>query len=443
MHKKTTIMKKYIYIFAAFAAIISCSKEALIDDTTTSIEGQEVHELFVSISDIVDAETKASINETDGKFTWAAGDFVAVKTTTNDIYKFTAASSGNSVRFTYTGTMNGTPAYVKYPYTADFSDTDLPTAIGSLTGALDAANIRMEGAVAANSVTLTHQNALMRVTFTNVPTFANSLVFDGDVNDVTISGISLGSKGSVVAYIPVDDATTSFTVSLMDTNNNVIVERSTSAKTFTAGTLKNMAATNLGSCFMFTGSNKANVVKVKCTQKLADTDSYGSNNYTWTANALANGDKYIVLPDPLVWTWLEEDIDAVRVDVYNGVGDENDGRGTWVAATDNLYLRDITFTAVSAKTALQAAYRYYYSMPDGWSKINIYTWDQNDVKCTGEWPGTEMTQTTNGRYYYEFDSSVSGDNYRHVIFSNNGSSQTANIYRKLTQDFYGNSTNVD
>lgn len=287
-------MKKYIYIFAALAAIVSCAKENTVneEETLNTDSKSDVHELFVTIADLADADTKAEIAVADGSFTWTVGDAIAVKTTTNDIYKFTAETGGTaSARFTYTGEMNGTPAYVKYPYTADFSDTDLPTSISGLTAALTADNIRMEGTISDNTVTLSHQNALLKVTFTNVPTFADHLVFDGDVNDVTISGISLGSRGTVTAFIPVDASTTTFTVRVEDDKNNPIVSKATTSKTFTAGTLKKMSSVDVeGWVFTFDDANNyADQAKFFSSSGWSSSEPDYSKEKDLTLNTLSDG----------------------------------------------------------------------------------------------------------------------------------------------------------
>ena len=335
-------MKKYTYILAAALTFVACAKEENkidepIVEPSTNIEveepAQEVHELFVSIEDIVDADTKAAISVLDGSFTWTTGDHIAVKTSTNDVYDFTATADGAAVRFTYTGSMNGTPVEVKYPYTADFSDTAIPTALASLTGALGASAIRLAGTITDNSVTLTHQHAFMKVSFTNVPMFANAVVFDGNVNDVTVSGISLGSRGEVTAYIPVDASTTSYTVYVKDDNDNTILSKSTTkAKTFTAGTIKNMKPVDVdGHVFVFNDNNKVNQARFFATD--GTTIDYGTNSYI-TLNVLSDGNtKWCILPTSNSWT---ETGDPVCLQVFKG--------DDYVSATDAIWLyRDFTF----------------------------------------------------------------------------------------------------
>ena len=424
-------MKKYIYVFAAFAAIVSCSKENTVNEENNldANSKKDVHELFVTISDLTDADTKATIAEADGTFTWTAGDAIAVKTTTNDVYEFTAETGGSaSARFTYTGEMNGTPAYVKYPYTADFSDTALPTSISGLTTALTAANIRMEGTITDNAVTLTHQNALLKVSFTNVPTFASKVSFvstaTGYEQNITVSGISLGSKGNVVAYIPVKPGSYSFSVNLIDSADNTMISKTTaSAKTFTAGTLKKMTAIPLGTLVMM--SNAGGSYGGFSKMKVYNWWDGGSHNLTSplsqiTISATVYG--YYFLPADL------SEGKEVNIKVENG---DDSSKNTQTVVYN---LRDFTFTIKSGDGGIATTYRYYFNNTGSWSQINAYIWDEYDTAKNGSWPGGKLTLTaSNGWYYYQF---VEGDyGYtRHVKFSDNGGTtggdhNNKNVYR--------------
>lgn len=69
-------------------------------------------------------------------------------------------------------------------------------------------------------------------------------------------------------------------------------------------------------------------------------------------------------------------------------------------------------------------FRVRYKNTNGWDKVNVYVWDANGEKA-GHWPGTAMTQDTDGTWYYDLTVTETGKyNY---IFSKNGSSQTSDI----------------
>ena len=384
-------MKRFFLILAAIAALVSCSKEGVAEEdaTLTPKEGDDVHELFVSIADLTDADTKATISSADGSFTWTSGDQIAVKTTTNDVYCFTASGNGNSVRFTYTGSMNGTPKEVKFPYTADFSDTALPTEITGLDGGLGATGIRMEGTVVSNAVTMHHTNALLKVSFTNVPTFANKIVFDGDVNDVTITFTPLVSKGTISAYIPVDESTTAFTVSLIDnsTDENTIFQKSTTSKSFTAGTIKNMAPLTVGHIITINRGTWDYTYLQIWNGTYNGTNSYefrlatSGGEYPYRLNVLSSTVYYVVI-DPSIHlnkssaVWISEGLDI-------GVSfQKTSGSAEYRSYTNCVYLcRDIEFTPMAnGEGGLKTKYRVYYdNSSTKWSSIKAYAWGDTGI----------------------------------------------------------------
>ncbi len=69
-------------------------------------------------------------------------------------------------------------------------------------------------------------------------------------------------------------------------------------------------------------------------------------------------------------------------------------------------------------------FRVRYQNTNGWDNVNVYVWDADNERA-GHWPGTAMTQDTDGTYYY--DLTVTGKGSYNYIFSKNGSSQTHDI----------------
>ena len=442
------IMKKYIYVFAALAAIVSCAKENTVneEETLKTDSKNDVHELFVTIADLTDADTKAEIAVADGSFTWTVGDAIAVKTTTNDIYEFTAETGGTaSARFTYTGEMNGTPAYVKYPYTADFSDTDLPTSISGLTAALTADNIRMEGTISDNAVTLSHQNALLKVTFTNVPTFASKVKFEslatGYEQSVLVSGISLGSKGTVEAYIPVKPGNYQFSVYLVDSADNYMFGRTTT-KTFTQGVLKRMASTELGHVLTIDPNGWQDKNQQVYIWQVDDTDNYYSfrtysegGRYPYQLNILNDHAYYVILEsakhlDKDENEWLSEGIGL-------GVSFQMTNSGNKTETACYYLYRDITLTPQTLGTGgLKANYRTYWdNSTANYSPVKAYVW--GSVKEPSEattWSGTQATSLSGNIYYYEWSS----DSYNSsigIIFNNGSGDQSANHEYALNREY--------
>lgn len=69
-------------------------------------------------------------------------------------------------------------------------------------------------------------------------------------------------------------------------------------------------------------------------------------------------------------------------------------------------------------------FRVRYQNTYGWNNVNVYVWEGIDTAKAGPWPGTQMTQDSDGSYYY--DLTVTGTGTYNYIF-NNGSAQTNDI----------------
>lgn len=67
-----------------------------------------------------------------------------------------------------------------------------------------------------------------------------------------------------------------------------------------------------------------------------------------------------------------------------------------------------------------------FQKPDGWSNVYLYSWDSNEEKLTGNWPGTQLTQTNvGGLYYYRFSDGQPRE--INFIFNNNAGTQSADL----------------
>lgn len=436
-------MKRSLYIFAAVIAAMACAKETPNKQSTLPPKDEAenveevkekdapLHELFVAIGDVTDADapaaqasvsTKAAVSDVDGAFTWSEGDKVLVTTSTSDTYEFIAQEDGKSARFTYSGDMNGTPTTVTYPSDGTIA---LPTSITSLTGALSGDYLRMTGTVTENAATLSHRNALLKVTFTNVPDFASKVVFEGKnsedsaTNTVTVSGISIseGTKGEVTAYLPVDPTTTQFTIMLEDSNSNVILQKSTSGKSFTAGTLKKMKALAVGPVIRIKDETSwgTKAVYIWNTSNTSKNGFFATGyDYPYRFNTLAADDHYIIMGSELAsnlnWTA------ATKIGIKFQTNDNAHS-----TETPGVYLmRDVTFN-VPSELGMKTEYRIYphgtttathalatygtgtYDTPENitvnvsqsgtqWSTLKWYA--NNGEVISGAWPGTTFSPSS-------------------------------------------------
>ena len=67
-----------------------------------------------------------------------------------------------------------------------------------------------------------------------------------------------------------------------------------------------------------------------------------------------------------------------------------------------------------------------FQKPDSWSNVYLYSWDSNEENLTGNWPGTQLTQTNvGGLYYYRFSDNQPRE--INFIFNNNAGTQSADL----------------
>ena len=92
-------MKRFAFIFAAFAACfaVSCNKEMPESVTTPTV--QDGFKTVTITADIADADTKTSY-DADGKFSWTKGDQISIMGNDYNFYTFTADETGATSTFT-------------------------------------------------------------------------------------------------------------------------------------------------------------------------------------------------------------------------------------------------------------------------------------------------------------------------------------------------------
>lgn len=448
-------MKKLVYIAAAFAAILACSKESQepqgpqdtnSDNTPEEVvdESKTVHELFVSLPDFTDAETKAIIDDATGSFSWTVGDKIAVVDDQNNVYPFVASESAQSVRFTYVGSIAGSLKSIYYPYIEEspYYITEMPTNLDSETAVLTSSNIRMSGTIEGNSATLSHNHAFVRLKFENVPSFATKIQLYESGNE-TPTEVTLTGTGAVTAYLPVHDGTQAITASLLDDNDNVIIQKYHNfgeEKAFVKGSIKNMKALTVGHVFTF--KNDAGWV-APTVSIWNGSESFGFKSvaseptaeYPWKLNLLGNNTYYIVINDDV----KNVNNHVFANDLYLGVWFGNDSSGS---LTDCVYVyRDIDFT-IPLSGGLKTDYRtYFYLQSD-----NSRKWWGGTTKIivsggtTGN--GTfDMTKLGDYLFYY----SNHTDNYARTMTYgfNNGNGWVATtsweyvLNREYQYDFNG------
>lgn len=143
-----------------------------------------------------------------------------------------------------------------------------------------------------------------------------------------------------------------------------------------------------------------------------------------------------------------ETADAVAINIDAMYTLVQDGKNMQVAAgTYDLYFDYATkeFYVLTVGTTPEELdipqYKVYvYKFETNWTNTYLYTWDSNDVKHTGEWPGSTTSEivTINGYEYmaWTLPRTATGKNLN-AILSNNSGAQTQDYeLGSLTEDKY-------
>ena len=375
-------MKKILlYTSMAVIAIVGCTKESdqLVreiqnDETQESVETNTTKRIPVEYSFVVSLsdETKATINESTGAFSWSAvgEDKIAVYDKTDKKFiEFTSSEVvGGNMRFTGEGyddsDFEGQYAY--YPSSlvtcgVEVLDPSAYTFPTSLTLATAPKSFPMRAAVSSGNISLRHLGCLIKVTFNNVPSFTTAIVLNDGAKDITVTGAP--TAGVLSATIPIPAGTYVLTAKLKDDNENVFYNKARSSKTYTARDFYTINPISLDHVIKITDNSGWTSPSIKPALYIYSSAD-GSKNRLYTTDSglftLSGGAHYVLL-DSNTNDWVSSG-SAIGVKFQT---DPYDGAKT--TETSLVYLlRDLDFT-VPAGGGMKTEYRLY---PHGGSYAN-------------------------------------------------------------------------
>ena len=421
-------MKKIIYSLAAVTLFaVGCAKEQPIENKVedlTPTNGKVT--LTATMPNFIDDATKATIDESNGDFSWETTDRILVhyyKESDHSVTKDFTFKCKNPSTGLFESEEDITEGYViasdaavvaeypvrnkEYDYWYDYRTyADNPGKSFIMEATVDA-----EGKLAFE-----HKSALVKLTINNVPSFTNR-IYVGAASQLTqLEYLSFSSnQPSLTYYIPIRPTTTDEKMKIKvwaDAGETIIEKTTHNAKPIQAGHFYVLPELNIGPVLTFHGTGLSSISKVKCTQHIGD--SYGSNNVTWSLTDQPSF-KYVVLPYASTgyYDWLEEGVDAVRVDVYDN---DNNYKGF----TEYVYVRNIDFEIASGEEGLKAEYRIYpygtttanhlyatyatgtYSTPtnitfevsenNSWSEFSGDDWYWYSSGLSNNWPGNKFSK---------------------------------------------------
>lgn len=405
-------MKKSLILVAVAAiAFAACQKvESTIEDTPIAIKNDNgTVTLKASMPAFVDADTKAAVNS-DGVFSWTVNDDVIdvryVKDGSSDVwikFKCTNASTGeftsiDEIPSGYALASSGTVAYYPSGYRGTGSD-DSPLLITSSDSGKD---FTMHATLDAGSLAFEHDNAMLKLSVNNVPSFATLITITDGTKEIaaleldsetTVSNILLptlvGQVGKLHIQIEAESE---------EEGNVVIFEKST----------KNDSNVNIQAGHIYTLPILTIPVSVYVSK-------YTGWNSTYAYIYYDNGNQEAAWPG----TEITGELQAIAISDVNleqtahiimNAGDNNTAKAFTRVETEG-------FTASSAKKVTVSTVNQdnmvLYFRDDGyqnenWGEYYIYAWDSSDNKFFGDWPGKGKS-----------DSIFSWNEYPHYGQSNN------------------------
>ena len=416
-------MKKIVYILStALLALAACNKEADSQKQNDIAPGatKTGYVLHASISDLA---TKAEIAEATGAVTFNENDSFIIQGDDNNWYTFTTSQSGASVDFVCPdapSTVSFVGKEANYPadkFSTTSNSFNMPTEYASPKDALKN-GIFMSGKVSSEGTLLfSHTLAgMLKVTFNNVPEFADNVYFEKGTAPLLKTEVSLaGESGdNVVVYCPIYYQAGNLTVSLRDADDNVILQKSTTVPSGQQGKLYALKPLTVGWIMTFNGAESdEHWTQLKLhvwNAAEGSTQNFDIKSealdagiaYPWKLNKLSNS-YYAVLSSEL-GDWITEG---------TGVGLKLEGLESWSVETDHFYLyRNGTFT-IAAGQGLKTDYRLYAKIAKGkriyWGTGGIKIsenyqnkFDSEDmVWVYGSTTATSESDSEESLYYYD------------------------------------------
>lgn len=227
---------------------VACAKEETVKENVVEGKASGNVTLTASMPEFTNADTKAAVSDA-GVFSWTAGDIIDVvyekSGSADKTYQFecTNASTGeftnvDAIDDGYTLKTDGSIAFYPHEYNGTPSSQTFDSP------ALAAKGFQMHATYSAGNLAFVHDNAMMKVTVTNVPSFAKQL-------EVGTSSVSLSydsNQASVSYYVPVVAAASAqLGIAIKDnSSNNIIAKTSHNSVAITAGHFYSLPSLAIG-----------------------------------------------------------------------------------------------------------------------------------------------------------------------------------------------------
>lgn len=350
-------MKKFFYFLAAASMVaVACAKEETVKENVVQGKASGNVTLTASMPEFTNADTKAAVSDA-GVFSWTAGDIIDVvyekSGSADKTYQFecTNASTGeftnvDAIDDGYTLKTDGSIAFYPHEYNGTPSSQTFDSP------ALAAKGFQMHATYSAGNLAFVHDNAMMKVTVTNVPYFAGQLVIGSAKVDLTYAA----DQASATYYVPVVAAASAkLSIAVKDgtgvSANDIIAKSSKNAVAIVSANLYELPDLGINRYIAFENSDNA-------THRLGiqgRTLSEGWNG-DWTSQALtSNGStKYYMLSGTYA------SAEALQIQLR-----QNDGADEYAKSEAEFVVNDRNFKFDVSENSLKTDYRIYFEGTPG------------------------------------------------------------------------------
>ena len=383
------VMKKYLYIAAAFiAAAVSCTKETP-NNTEENAPSNGSKTIVIRIPG-VGTKTYVSDPET-GTIAWETGDAVGVFTNLDATpVKFELSGDPSSATFTGEVSVGATEIYVFYPYnsSATLSDGKITTELPS-TQSVGTNNVAQGAMVAVGKATKVSAG-VYNATLKNVFSYIKFKITGDDVKEITLSGGS--DKLAGTATFSVNDGT------MTGTGSSSTITATKADGYFTKDTYYYIP--------VLPGS--VATLTVSMTSNTHGTDSGTSGYDDWKAERTAGsaltftkgtGLRFDALDEGSNWSWFFDIKDYASLERFRALV----GAGKFPAAGVAKFTSDID---LSGKTLAAAAGTFSGTL-DGQGHT-ITNWTSNGVSLLNLVPGTVKDFTLDSSCNLQFSDTPDG-----------------------------------
>ncbi len=390
-------MKKFFTLFsAAMLVFAACDKVEPLENNVVTTDGKVVLKATMPTFHA----TKASVSET-GVFGWEVNDIIDVVytnggSTTAIQFQCTNVDGTfenvSSIPDGYSLATEGVIAYYPTGYNGTASNQDFSS--------LDAAQkgFQMHATYDNGNLKFVHDNAIFKITISNVPSFATLLTVGG-------ATISLhGSSDNVTAWIPAAPAESAkLAISLKDDASNTIISKSSKNSVAIAAAnlyLLNELKVNR---FVVVNNSSNNTHRLGLGIRALDGSWVDGSWATFDFNVTSTGIKYFVLTDTYA------NAKALQVELR-----QNDGSGEYAKSTAEYMIPVRNFVFDATDNSLKTTYRAYASFTDtqwgywitqgsGTTKVMFRrAYDKQPSPSANDTECTEVTVNSGKLFYYEF-----------------------------------------